>query len=81
MWLANLASFFIVMAIDDATRFHERAGSSLKVQAPSLPGVEALVEQYPLIPGSFSLVRFSQLWASTCGLFGKSWTSPGIGSG
>ena len=44
---AVLASFFTFMAFDDASKFHERAGSSFKALAPSLAWVEALVEQCP----------------------------------
>ena len=44
---AVLASFFTFMAIDDASKFHERAGSSLSIFAESVPGLETLVEQYP----------------------------------
>ncbi len=44
---AVLAVFFTFMAIDDATKLHERAGSSFKTLATSLAWVQVLVEQYP----------------------------------
>jgi hypothetical protein len=44
---AVLACFFTFMAIDDASKLHERAGSSLKALAPSIYGAKVLVEHYP----------------------------------
>jgi len=44
---AVLASCFTFMAIDDATMFHERVGSSFEELATYFQPAQALVEQYP----------------------------------
>ena len=79
---AILATFFTFMAIDDASEFHEKAGSSLKVLALSPPRVEALVEQYPsytwqlLFGPFFAVVGLYIVW-----FIWKELDTPGIGSG